>query len=87
MLEFDFVPETDQIRFDYVFGFFVDGENCAVVGDDVQPVSVNTINGEAHANHLDRAHPDPGPDRDRRAAARHRPHRGPRRLRAAMTTR
>lgn len=67
VLEFDFVPETDQIRFDYVFGseeynewvdspyndvfaFFVNGENCAVVGDDAQPVSINTVNAGAHAD-------------------------------------
>ncbi|WP_053203043.1 choice-of-anchor L domain-containing protein [Jiangella muralis] len=66
VLEFDFVPATDQISFQYtfgseeyneyvgspyndVFGFFVNGENCAVVGDDDQPVSVNTINNDSHA--------------------------------------
>ncbi|SED80322.1 choice-of-anchor L domain-containing protein [Jiangella alba] len=66
VLEFDFVPETEQIRFDYifgseeynewvdsqyndVFGFFVNGENCAVVGDDAQPVSINTINGSLNS--------------------------------------
>lgn len=27
-----------------VFGFFVDGENCATVGDPAVPVSINTIN-------------------------------------------
>ena len=58
VLEFDFVPEADQVFFDYVFGseeydefvgsqfndvfgFFVNGENCAVVNGD--PVTVNTI--------------------------------------------
>ncbi|TDC50100.1 hypothetical protein E1212_16110 [Jiangella ureilytica] len=67
VLEFDFVPETDQIRFDYVFGseeyneyvgdiyndvfgFFVNGENCAVVGDDAQPVTINTINNDLNAD-------------------------------------
>ncbi|WP_157987550.1 choice-of-anchor L domain-containing protein [Jiangella endophytica] len=66
VLEFDFVPETEQIRFGYifgseeyneyvddvfndVFGFFVNGENCAVVGADAQPVSINTINGGTNA--------------------------------------
>ncbi|RIQ16481.1 choice-of-anchor L domain-containing protein, partial [Jiangella rhizosphaerae] len=66
VLEFDFVPETEQIRFDYifgseeydewvgseyndVFGFFVNGENCAVVGEDAQPVSINTINGDVNS--------------------------------------
>ncbi|SDU75653.1 choice-of-anchor L domain-containing protein [Jiangella alkaliphila] len=66
VLEFDFVPETEQIRFDYifgsdeyneyvdsqyndVFGFFVNGENCAVVGEDAQPISINTINAGSNA--------------------------------------
>ncbi|PZF84374.1 choice-of-anchor L domain-containing protein [Jiangella anatolica] len=67
ILEFDFVPATDQIRFDYifgseeyneyvdseyndVFGFFVNGENCAVVGADAQPVTINTINNNLNAD-------------------------------------
>ncbi|AZU02536.1 choice-of-anchor L domain-containing protein [Brevibacterium linens] len=65
VLEFDFVPETDQIAFTYVFGseeyneyvdssfndvfgFFVNGENCAVT-DSGDPVTVNTINNESNA--------------------------------------
>jgi hypothetical protein len=60
VLEFDFVPNDDQVFFQYVFGseeynefvgtnfndvfgFFVNGQNCAVVGAG-QPVAVNTIN-------------------------------------------
>ncbi|TDD69670.1 hypothetical protein E1262_11995 [Jiangella aurantiaca] len=66
VLEFDFVPETEQIRFEFVFGseeyneyvddvfndvfaFFVNGENCAVVGEDAQPISINTINAASYA--------------------------------------
>lgn len=30
--------------FNDVFGFFVDGQNCATVGDPAVPVSINTIN-------------------------------------------
>lgn len=66
VLEFDFVPQTNSINFQYVFAseeyneyvgsqfndvfaFFVNGENCAVVGGanssgPLQPVSINTIN-------------------------------------------
>ncbi|RIQ16676.1 choice-of-anchor L domain-containing protein, partial [Jiangella rhizosphaerae] len=60
VLEFDFVPASDELRLDYVFGsdeyheyvgvdsdvfaIFVNGENCAVVGDDAEPVSINTVN-------------------------------------------
>jgi hypothetical protein len=76
VLEFDFVPETDQIRFDYVFGseeyneyvgdvyndvfgFFVNGENCAVVGDDAQPITINTINNDLNADlYVDNELPD-----------------------------
>ena len=66
VLEFDVVPVTDELRFDYVFGsdeyheyvgvhsdvfaIFVDGENCAVVGDDAQPVTINTINLGSNAD-------------------------------------
>ena len=66
VLEFDFVPETDQISFTYafgseeyneyvdssfndVFGFFVNGENCAVT-DSGDPVTVNTINNDSNAD-------------------------------------
>lgn len=64
VLEFDFVPDRDEVFFDYVFaseeynefvgsafndvfGFFVNGENCATVNGD--PVSINTINGGSAA--------------------------------------
>ncbi|HUG83610.1 MAG TPA: choice-of-anchor L domain-containing protein [Euzebya sp.] len=64
VLEFDFVPDGAEVRFDYVFGseeynefvgtgfndvfgFFVNGSNCAVVDGD--PVTINTINNEANA--------------------------------------
>lgn len=60
VLEFDFVPDRDEVFFDYVFaseeynefvgspfndvfGFYVNGENCATVNGD--PVSINTVNG------------------------------------------
>ncbi|WP_166353082.1 choice-of-anchor L domain-containing protein [Phytoactinopolyspora limicola] len=74
VLEIDFVPDTDQIDFRYVFGseeynefvnsdyndvfaFFVNGENCAVVGDDADPVSVNTINNDVNAEfYIDNEH-------------------------------
>ncbi|MDR0783111.1 MAG: choice-of-anchor L domain-containing protein, partial [Propionibacteriaceae bacterium] len=59
-LEFDFVPATEEVKFDYifaseeykrfvggnfndVFGLFVNGKNCATVGNN-EVVSVNTIN-------------------------------------------
>ena len=58
VLEFDFVPSTSQVTFNYVFGsdeyneyvgsfndvfaFFINGTNCATIGG--QPVSVNNIN-------------------------------------------
>jgi hypothetical protein len=68
VLEFDFVPTSDSVAFQYVFAsdeynefvntqyndvfaFFINGENCAVVGSD--PVSINTINN---------GNPDPGED-------------------------
>ncbi|TDE00701.1 choice-of-anchor L domain-containing protein [Jiangella asiatica] len=35
--------------FDDVFAFYVDGENCAVVGADAQRVSVNTVNAGQNA--------------------------------------
>ena len=61
VLEFDFVPQTSSVRFDYVFsseeyleyvgggyndafGFFVNGTNCALVGEPPVPVTVDTIN-------------------------------------------
>lgn len=66
VLEFDFVPTTNQLSFDYVFGseeynefvnsfndvfgFFVNGQNCATVGDPPQPVSINDINLDSHSD-------------------------------------
>lgn len=66
VLEFDFVPTTDQVSFNYVFGsdeynefigsfndvfgFFVNGTNCATVGKPPQPVSVNDINGTTNSS-------------------------------------
>jgi hypothetical protein len=59
VLDFDFTPDRDHVALDYVFGseeyneyvgqfndvfgFFVNGQNCALTPDN-QPVSVNTIN-------------------------------------------
>ena len=65
VLEFDFVPDTDQISFTYVFGsdeyneyvdstfndvfgFFINGQNCAVT-DSGDPVTVNSINNDVNA--------------------------------------
>lgn len=61
VLEFDFIPENDVISFTYVFasdeyneyvynyndtfGFFVNGQNAALIpGTDI-PVSINNVNG------------------------------------------
>ncbi len=70
-LEFDFVPTTNKIYFTYVFGsdeylewvnqyndvfgFFVDGTNCATVPDPTDntktlPVSIDTINATVNSN-------------------------------------
>lgn len=59
VLEFDFVPDTEAVTFQYVFAseeypaffgafndvfaLFVNGVNCAVVGSPPQPVSTGTI--------------------------------------------
>jgi hypothetical protein len=61
VLTFDFVPDASTVFFQYVFssdeyneyvysyndvfGFFVNGANCALVPDTSDPVSVDTING------------------------------------------
>jgi hypothetical protein len=61
VLQFDFVPTTSTIAFQYVFGseeynefvntsfndvfgFYINGANCAVVGSPPKPVTINTIN-------------------------------------------
>ena len=50
-VQFDYVFSSDEYNefantgFNDVFGFFVNGTNCATVGDPAVPVSVNTING------------------------------------------
>ena len=61
VLEFDFVPETGIIQFEYVFtsdeynefvntefndvfGFFVNGENIALIPGTTTPVSINNVN-------------------------------------------
>lgn len=70
-LEFDFVPQSDLVYFNYVFaseeydewintkyndvfGFFINGQNCALVpqpgsGTGQVPVSVNTVNTNRNA--------------------------------------
>ncbi|MGO1397755.1 MAG: choice-of-anchor L domain-containing protein [Brevibacterium yomogidense] len=69
VLEFDFVPDTDQVKFTYVFGsdeyneyvdsdyndvfgFYVNGSNCAVVDTDegTAPVTINTINNGVNSS-------------------------------------
>lgn len=76
VLELDFVPQSDQVTFNYVFGsdeyleyvasyndvfgFFVNGENCATVDD--QPVSVNNINTTENTDLFRNNDPnEPGP--------------------------
>jgi hypothetical protein len=61
VLEFDFVPETGIIQFEYVFtsdeynefvntefndvfGFFVNGENIALIPGTTTPVAINNVN-------------------------------------------
>ena len=49
-ITFDYVLASDEYNesvnteFNDVFAFYVNGKNCAVVGDPAQPVSINTIN-------------------------------------------
>lgn len=65
-LEFDFVPTTNKVYFTYVFGseeylewvnqyndvfgFFVNGTNCATVPGSTTPVSIDTINSTVNSN-------------------------------------
>ncbi|WP_343076514.1 choice-of-anchor L domain-containing protein [Jiangella mangrovi] len=55
-MRFDYIFGSEEYNewvgseYNDVFGFYVNGENCAVVGDDAQPVSINTINAGAHAD-------------------------------------
>ena len=61
VLEFDFVPATDQLQFKYVFssdeyneyvnteyndafGFFVNGQNIALIPTTTTPVAINNVN-------------------------------------------
>ena len=44
--------------FNDVFGFFVDGANCALVPETSQPVSINTINGGKPFGDENASHPD-----------------------------
>lgn len=62
VLEFDFVPSSDVVTFEYVFGseeyneyvnsafndvfgFFINGVNCALIPGTSTPVSINNVNG------------------------------------------
>lgn len=65
-LEFDFKPTTNKVYFTYVFGseeylewvnqyndvfgFFVNGTNCATVPGSSTPVSIDTINSTVNSN-------------------------------------
>lgn len=75
VLEFDFVPTTPTISFQYVFasdeynefvntsfndvfGFFINGTNCAVVGSPPKPVTINTINDGNPVGGTPNSHPE-----------------------------
>ena len=62
VLEFDFVPTSDVVTFEYVFGseeyneyvfsnynnvfgFFINGVNCALIPGTSTPVAINNVNG------------------------------------------
>ncbi len=66
VLEFDFIPETDNIQFTFVlgsdeyeeyleyhdvFGFFLNGVNIALIPGTTTPISIGTINPNLHWNH------------------------------------
>ncbi|HTS74415.1 MAG TPA: choice-of-anchor L domain-containing protein [Gaiellaceae bacterium] len=75
VLQFDFVPTTPTISFQYVFssdeynefvntsfndvfGFFINGVNCAVVGTPAKPVTINTINDGNPVGSTPNSHPE-----------------------------
>lgn len=68
VLEFDFVPSTKEITFQYqfasdeyneyvdssfndVFGFFVNGQNVALIPGTTTPVSVNNVNNSSNSSY------------------------------------
>jgi hypothetical protein len=61
---FQYVFASDEYNeyvnssFNDVFGFFVNGTNCAVVGDPAQPVTVNTINNGNPFGSDPKSHPE-----------------------------
>jgi pimeloyl-ACP methyl ester carboxylesterase len=73
VLEFDFVPDQNQVSFQFVFasdeynefvnteyndvfGFYINGQNCALIDGD--PISINTINNGNPFGSLPNSHPD-----------------------------
>jgi hypothetical protein len=75
VLEFDFVPDSDQIFFDFVFSsdeynefvntqfndvfaFYINGVNCAIVGQNNDPITINTINNGNPYNTDPRSNPE-----------------------------
>lgn len=75
ILSFDFVPDGDSVKFQYVFAsdeynefvnteyndvfaFYVNGKNCALVGDPAVPVTINTINNGNPFGSTPSSHPE-----------------------------
>ncbi|HET7620698.1 MAG TPA: choice-of-anchor L domain-containing protein, partial [Gemmatimonadaceae bacterium] len=75
ILSFDFVPDGDSVKFQYVFAsdeyneyvnteyndvfaFYVNGKNCALVGDPAVPVTINTINNGNPFGSTPNSHPE-----------------------------
>jgi hypothetical protein len=75
ILEFDFVPTSDVLQFNYVFssdeyneyvnsnyndvfGFFVNGQNVALIPGTSTPVSINNVNNGNPYNTDPRSHPE-----------------------------